>query len=85
MTDFTELKRKHRVTWASGEYDQIARGIRMVADHVVRCARVRAGERGGKATRRTYRSRTGRSMSSCRPAGSCSRPTSSVWPTKSRA
>lgn len=45
MTDFTELKQKHRKTWASGDYDQIARGIQAVADHVVRSARVRAGER----------------------------------------
>jgi ubiquinone/menaquinone biosynthesis C-methylase UbiE len=45
MPDFTELKQKHRKTWASGDYDQIARGIRAVADHVVRSARVRAGER----------------------------------------
>lgn len=41
----SELKQKHRATWASGDYDQIARGIRSVADHVVRCARIRAGER----------------------------------------
>lgn len=45
MVDFSELKRKHRATWASGDYDQIARGVQPVADHVVRCARVRAGER----------------------------------------
>jgi SAM-dependent methyltransferase len=45
MPDFTELKKKHRATWASGEYDQIAAGIRAVADHVVRSARIRAGER----------------------------------------
>ena len=45
MADFTELKQKHRKTWASGDYDQIARGIQAVADHVVRAARVRAGER----------------------------------------
>jgi ubiquinone/menaquinone biosynthesis C-methylase UbiE len=45
MPDFTELKQKHRKTWASGDYDQIARGIRAVADHVVRTARLRAGER----------------------------------------
>lgn len=44
MADFTELKQKHRATWASGEYDQIAQGIRAVADHVVRSARIRAGE-----------------------------------------
>ena len=45
MPDFTELKQKHRATWASGDYDQIARGILPVADHVVRAARIRAGER----------------------------------------
>ncbi|MGH7897002.1 MAG: class I SAM-dependent methyltransferase [Candidatus Binatia bacterium] len=45
MPDFTELKQKHRATWAAGDYDQIARGIRAVADHVVRSARIRAGER----------------------------------------
>lgn len=44
MPDFTELKQKHRATWASGDYDQIARGIQAVADHVVRSARIRAGE-----------------------------------------
>jgi len=45
MPDFTELKKKHRATWAAGDYDQIAQGIRAVADHVVRSARIRAGER----------------------------------------
>jgi SAM-dependent methyltransferase len=45
MADFTELKRKHKATWASGDYDQIARGILAVADHVVRAARIRADER----------------------------------------
>ena len=45
MADYTELKQKHRKTWASGDYDQIARGIITVGDHVVRVARVRAGER----------------------------------------
>ena len=44
MSDFTELKQKHRATWASGDYDQIARGIQAVADHVVRSGRIRAGE-----------------------------------------
>jgi SAM-dependent methyltransferase len=43
--DFTDLKQKYRMVWASGDYDQIARGIQAVADHVVRSARVRAGER----------------------------------------
>jgi SAM-dependent methyltransferase len=45
MLDFTELKQKHRAVWASGDYNQIARGIQAVADHVVRSARIRAGER----------------------------------------
>lgn len=45
MPDFTELKQKHRATWASGDYDRIAQGIQAVADHVVRSARIRAGER----------------------------------------
>jgi ubiquinone/menaquinone biosynthesis C-methylase UbiE len=45
MADFTELKQKHRVTWASGQYDQIARGIRAVADHVVRSAHIHSDER----------------------------------------
>lgn len=45
MPDFTELKQKHRGMWASGDYDQIAQGIRAVADHVVRSGRIRAGER----------------------------------------
>lgn len=45
MQDFSELKQKHRAAWAAGEYEQIARGIRAVADHVVRCARIRADER----------------------------------------
>src|SRR6185295_6415332 len=44
MSDFTELKQKHRATWASGDYDQIARGIQAVADHVVRSGRIRSGE-----------------------------------------
>jgi ubiquinone/menaquinone biosynthesis C-methylase UbiE len=45
MPDFTELKQKHRATWASGNYDRIAQGIQAVGDHVVRSARIRAGER----------------------------------------
>lgn len=45
MPDFTELKQKHRATWASGHYDRIAQGILAVADHVVRAGRIRAGER----------------------------------------
>src|SRR6185369_5805276 len=45
MLDLIELKKRHRMVWASGDYDQIARGIQTVADHVVRSARIRAGER----------------------------------------
>ena len=45
MPDFTELKQRHRIVWASGDYDRIAHGILAVADHVVRSARIRAGER----------------------------------------
>jgi ubiquinone/menaquinone biosynthesis C-methylase UbiE len=45
MADFTEIKQRHRAIWASGDYDRIAAGIQAVADHVVRSARIRAGER----------------------------------------
>ncbi|MCI0733829.1 MAG: methyltransferase domain-containing protein [Methylococcaceae bacterium] len=45
MPDFTELKQKHRATWAAGDYDRIAQGILAVADHVVRSGRIRAGDR----------------------------------------
>ena len=45
MPDYSELKQRHRVVWASGDYDRIARGIQAVADHVVRSACIRAGER----------------------------------------
>ncbi|MER3418233.1 MAG: bifunctional demethylmenaquinone methyltransferase/2-methoxy-6-polyprenyl-1,4-benzoquinol methylase [Chloroflexota bacterium] len=45
MPDFTELKQKHRLIWAMGEYNRIAQGILTVADHVVRSARIRAGEK----------------------------------------
>lgn len=44
MPEITELKQKHRATWASGDYNQIARSILAVADHVVRSGRIRAGE-----------------------------------------
>jgi|SRR5579884_922538 len=45
MADLTELKQRHRAVWASGDYDRIAQGIQTIADHLVRCARIRAGER----------------------------------------
>lgn len=41
----TEIKNKHRAIWASGDYREIARGIQGVADHLVRAARIRTGER----------------------------------------
>jgi ubiquinone/menaquinone biosynthesis C-methylase UbiE len=44
VRDFTEMKQKHRAVWASGDYDQIARSIQPVADHVVRSARIQVGE-----------------------------------------
>src|SRR5262245_39001849 len=44
MPDFTELKQKHRAMWAAGDYNQVAFGVQAVADHVVRSARIRAGE-----------------------------------------
>jgi ubiquinone/menaquinone biosynthesis C-methylase UbiE len=45
MSDFTELKRRHRSVWASGDYDRVASNILTVADHVVRSARIRHGDR----------------------------------------
>jgi SAM-dependent methyltransferase len=45
MNGLSELKQKHRATWAAGDYSQIAAGILPVADHVVRSGRIRAGER----------------------------------------
>ena len=43
--DFTELKVRQRAMWALGDYDRVAHGIQAVADHVVRSAGIRAGER----------------------------------------
>src|SRR6266480_5715729 len=45
MPDFTELNPKHRTGWASGDYDQMARGTQAVADHGVRSGCIRTGER----------------------------------------
>ncbi|HJW33485.1 MAG TPA: methyltransferase domain-containing protein [Holophagaceae bacterium] len=45
MTVLDDVKRKHRTTWAAGDYDRIARGIVGVAEHVVRVAGPRPGER----------------------------------------
>ncbi len=45
MSNFSELKQKQKAMWAAGDYSQVARGIQSVADHVVRSARIRAGER----------------------------------------
>lgn len=44
MTDFTELKKKQRATWALGEYDRIADGLTISTDQTLRVARVRPGE-----------------------------------------
>ena len=43
--DFTELKKKHRATWALGEYDRIADGLTISTDQTLRVARLRPGER----------------------------------------
>ena len=43
--DFTELKKKHRAVWASGEYDRIADGLTIATDQTLRVARLRPGER----------------------------------------
>ena len=45
MTDFTELKKKQRATWALGEYDRIADGLTISTDQTMRVANIRAGER----------------------------------------
>lgn len=45
MTDYTELKKKQRATWALGEYDRIADGLTISTDQTLRVARVRSGER----------------------------------------
>jgi SAM-dependent methyltransferase len=45
LTETLDLKARHRSTWASGDYERIALGLRSVADHVVRAAAVRSGER----------------------------------------
>jgi len=45
MTDFTELKKKQRATWALGEYDRIADGLTISTDQTLRVAKLRPGER----------------------------------------
>lgn len=45
MSDFTELKKKQRATWALGEYDRIADGLTISTDQTMRVAKVRPGER----------------------------------------
>lgn len=45
MTDFTELKKKQRATWALGEYDRIADGLTISTDQTLRVATIRPGER----------------------------------------
>lgn len=45
MSDFTELKGKHRIMWALGEYDRIAEGLTISTDQTLRVAKIRPGER----------------------------------------
>jgi ubiquinone/menaquinone biosynthesis C-methylase UbiE len=45
MTDYTELKKKQRATWALGEYDRIADSLTITTDQTLRVAKVRPGER----------------------------------------
>lgn len=45
MTDYTELKAKHRLMWALGEYDRIADGLTISTDQTLRVAQVRPGEK----------------------------------------
>lgn len=45
MTDFTELKKKQRATWALGEYDRIADGLTISTDQTLRVAHIHTGER----------------------------------------
>ncbi|HJV21638.1 MAG TPA: methyltransferase domain-containing protein [Holophagaceae bacterium] len=45
MPVLDEVKQKHRAVWAAGDYERIARGIVGVAEHVVRIAAPRPGER----------------------------------------
>jgi SAM-dependent methyltransferase len=45
MADFSELKAKHKVIWALGEYDRIADGLTVTTDHTLRVAKIRPGER----------------------------------------
>ena len=45
MSDFTELEKKQRATWALGEYDRIADGLTISTDRTLRVAKLRPGER----------------------------------------
>src|SRR5688500_20312120 len=45
MGDFTELKAKHKVMWALGEYDRIADSLTVSTDQTLRVAKLRPGER----------------------------------------
>lgn len=44
MADYTELKAKHKVIWALGEYDRIADNLTISTDQTLRVAKVRPGE-----------------------------------------
>ena len=45
MSDFTELKKKHKTMWGLGEYDVVAQGLHLAQDHVIRVGRLQPGER----------------------------------------
>ena len=45
MTDFTEIKKKQRATWALGDYDRIADGLTISTDQTLRVAKIRPGDR----------------------------------------
>ena len=45
MPDYTELKQKHKVMWALGDYDRIADSLTITTDQTLRVAKVRPGEK----------------------------------------
>lgn len=45
MDNLSPLKQQHQDTWSAGDYARVARGIQPVADHLVRGAAIRPGER----------------------------------------
>lgn len=45
MDTLSSLKQQHRDTWSAGDYARVAHGIQPVAEHLVRSAAIRPGER----------------------------------------